>query len=52
MIAALFRRLVLAPVVIALTTLMWTAIPFWLIGTSIAAKSTACTRVRRSPRSP
>ena len=37
MIAALFRRLVLAPVVIALTTLMWTAIPFWLIGTGFAA---------------
>ena len=37
MIAALFRRLVLAPVVIAVTTLMWTAIPFWLIGTGVAA---------------
>ena len=37
MIAALFRRIVLAPVVIALTTLMWTAIPFWLIGTGVAA---------------
>jgi 1-acyl-sn-glycerol-3-phosphate acyltransferase len=37
MITALFRRLVLAPVVIALTTLMWTAIPFWLIGTGVAA---------------
>jgi 1-acyl-sn-glycerol-3-phosphate acyltransferase len=37
MITALFRRIVLAPAVMALTTLIWTAIPFWLIGTGIAA---------------
>ena len=37
MIATLFRRIVLAPAVIALTTLIWTAVPLWLIGTGIAA---------------
>jgi 1-acyl-sn-glycerol-3-phosphate acyltransferase len=36
-IKALVRRVVLAPVVIGLTTLLWTVAPLWLIGTGIAA---------------
>ena len=37
MIAALVRRLVLAPALIALTAFLWVAAPFWLIATGIAS---------------
>ncbi|MEP6814881.1 MAG: 1-acyl-sn-glycerol-3-phosphate acyltransferase [Marmoricola sp.] len=37
MIIALVRRAVVAPAVIALTVLLWSTLPFWLIGTGIVA---------------
>ena len=37
MIAALVRRLVIAPALIALTVFLWVAAPFWLIVTGIAS---------------
>ena len=37
MIVPLVRRVVVAPAVIALTVLLWTTLPLWLIGTGIVA---------------
>ena len=37
LLAAVVRRVVLAPALIALTTALWVAAPLWLIGTGIAS---------------
>lgn len=37
MIAALVRRVVLAPAVIALTVFLWVSAPLWLVGTAVAS---------------